>query len=375
MLSAVEVSLPPLIADRSPALPSRVVTALDEATREITALDRGRHAANLQALAGMLMRTESVASSRIERVVASVGDYARAMHGSKANSSAVSMVAATDALHDLMAAVTDERRVTLDMLTSAHRRLMRDDPNEAEYAGRVRDVQNWIGGSDHSPRGALYVPPPPEAVDRYLDDALAFTSREDIPALAQAAIVHAQFESIHPFTDGNGRIGRALVNAVLRRRGATSAVVVPIASALVVRRARYFDLLDLYRRGDIVPIVHAFAQAGRVAAEESLMTAERLGVLPERWCAQVGRVRSGSVTARLLDRIASAPVFAAEDAVREHDAPTSGVYDAIGRLADAGVLEALTESKRNRVWAAVDVLDEIEDLGIRIELAARRVEW
>ena len=108
---------------------------------------------------------------------------------------------------------------------------MRDDPGESAYAGRLRDMQNWIGGSDHSPRGALYVPPPPETVADYLADLLDYANRDDVPTLVQAAIAHAQFESIHPFTDGNGRIGRALINTVLRRRGATTRVVIPLASA------------------------------------------------------------------------------------------------------------------------------------------------
>jgi Fic family protein len=96
-------------------------------------------------------------------------------------------------------------------LLAAHAALMADDPSEHGYAGRWRDVENWIGGSDYSPRNALYVPPPPDAVAGYVDDLLGFVHRDDLPVLAQAAVAHAQFESIHPFTDGNGRIGRALI--------------------------------------------------------------------------------------------------------------------------------------------------------------------
>ena len=117
---------------------------------------------------------------------------------------------------------------------------MADDPQERAYAGRPREMQNWIEGSDHSPRNATYVPPPPRTVDDYMDDLLAFANRTDIGVLAQAAIAHAQFESIHPFTDGNGRIGRALINTILRKRGATRRVVVPLASAIVARRESYF---------------------------------------------------------------------------------------------------------------------------------------
>ena len=137
------------------------------------------------------------------------------------------MVAATTALDTMIDDIGRRGQIELAAITSAHEALMQDDTIEASYAGRLRDMQNWIGGSDYSPRGALYVPPPPATVQGYMDDLLAFANRDDLPALVQAAIAHAQFESIHPFTDGNGRIGRALINTVLRRRKATTRVVVP----------------------------------------------------------------------------------------------------------------------------------------------------
>ncbi|MEZ5380500.1 MAG: Fic family protein [Microthrixaceae bacterium] len=154
-------------------------------------------------------------------------------------------------------------------------------------------VQNWIGGSDYTPRGAVYVPPPPETVANYMADLVEFVGRDDMPALLQAALAHAQFESIHPFTDGNGRIGRALINAVLRRRGSTTEVVVPVASGLVAHRDRYFGALTSYRGGDIAPLISLFA-------------------------------------------------------------------------AHAGVLRPLTSRKRNQVWGAGLILDELEDLSDRI---------
>lgn len=374
-LTSVEVWLPPMIADRDLDLPSNLVAAMSDAVREITVLDT-THAGDLQALSSMLLRTESVASSKIEHVEASVIDYAKALHGSKANSSAVSMVAATTALETMIDKVSpgssgQAKNITIETLTAAHEALMRDDIMERAHAGRVRDMQNWIGGSDYSPRGALYVPPPSTTVQEYLVDLIAFSNRDDIPVLAQAAIAHAQFDSIHPFTDGNGRIGRALVNTILRRRGATTQVVVPVASAIVAQRQRYFDLLGEYRDGSPTPIIAAFAGASRIAAEESQATAKNLAEIPQYWAAQVGKVRTGSAIHELLGRITTTPVLTADDAVRAMDAGESAVYRAIDRLAKAGVLIPLTDRKRGQVWGAVAILDEIEDLSTRIELASR----
>lgn len=169
-------------------------------------------------------------------------------------------------------------------------------------------MQNWIGGRDHSPRNAVHVPPPPATVARYMNDLVSFANRDDIQTLAQASIAHAQFESIHPFTDGNGRIGRALVNTILRRRGVTTTVVIPVASALVARREWYFDLLGAYRAGDAEPLVRGFTTGAALAAHESL---------------------------------------------------------------EAGVLRPLTDRRRNHVWGVASVLDELDDLGARIADASR----
>lgn len=372
MLSSVDVWLPPMISERDPVLTSALVSLMEGAAREITVLDQSVHADNLQAVSSMLLRTESVASSKIEQVEASITDYARALHGAKANSSAVSMVAATAALQKMIYEVGGSDFITLESLTTAHHALMADDPAESKYAGRMRDMQNWIGGSDFSPRGALFVPPPPETLATYMDDLIRFANRDDIPALAQAAIAHAQFESIHPFTDGNGRIGRALVNTILRRRGTTTKVVIPIASAIVARTDRYFDLLDEYRTGKASPIILAFAQASRIAAHESLTTAKRLQQIPEEWRTRLGRVRSNSTTFWLLDTITTSPVITAEDVAGSFSAPTSSIYSSIQRLVDAGILSPLTNRKRDQVWGAVDILDELEDLSTRIEIAARK---
>lgn len=369
MLRTVTVRLPPKIADREPSVPSRLAPQIEDCLREIASLDVS-HGSHLGALGGLLLRTESVASSKIERVEADVGDYARALHGIKANQSATSMAAATVALAQLIDSV-EGSDLTIDAVLRSHHALMRDDPTEAAYAGRIRDMQNWIGGSDHSPRNALYVPPPPDTVADYMADLIAFANRDDLSAMVQAAIAHAQFESIHPFTDGNGRIGRALVNTVLRRRSVTSRVVVPLASALVARREAYFDVLTRYREGDLEPIIDSFAKASRLAARESRVTAERMAEFPEGWREAVGRGRSGSATQRLLEALLLMPVFTTSEAELKVGGTTSAVYRAVYALVEAEVLRPLTDRKRNQVWGVGDMLDELDDLSVRIGMAAR----
>ena len=369
MLREVTVWLPPRIAERGPTVPSRLSSQIEDCLREIAALDAS-HGAHLGALGTMLLCTESVASSKIEQVEADVTDYARALHGMRTNQSATSMAAATVALKELIDSVREDD-LTTDAVLRSHHALMQHDPSEATYAGRIRDMQNWIGGSDWSPRNALYVPPPPETVKPYLNDLVRFTNRDDLSAMVQAAIAHAQFESVHPFTDGNGRIGRALVNTVLRRRRVTTTVVVPLASALVARREAYFDVLNRYRDGDPVPIIAAFARASTLAAQESRVTAARMADLPQVWREAVGRVRSDSAAARLLAVLPTMPVFSVAELEERVGGATSAVYRAVDVLVEAGVLRPLTARRRNQVWGVGDLLDELEDLNARIGAAAR----
>ena len=369
MLREIRVWLPPRIADRDLIVQSKLASQIEDCLREIAALDAS-HGAHLGALGTMLLRTESVASSKIEQVEADVTDYARALHGIKSNQSATSMAAATVALKELIDSVGGGD-LTTDAVLRSHHALMHRDPGEATHAGRTRDMQNWIGGSDHSPRNALYVPPPPETVEGYLDDLIAFTNRDDLSAMVQAAIAHAQFESIHPFTDGNGRIGRALVNTVLRRRGVTTTVVVPLASALVARREAYFEVLNRYRDGDPEPIIAAFVRASTLAAQESRITAVRMAEFPQGWRDAVGRVRRDSATARLMAVLPAMPIFSAAEVEQKVDGATSALYRAVDALVEAEVLRPLTDRKRNQVWGVGDMLDELDDLSVRIGAAAR----
>src|SRR6185295_4757665 len=188
------------------------------ATFEIAKLDSS-HADDLSALGTLLLCTKSVASSKIEQIQANVDDYARA------NSSAIAMAAATTALQAMIATVGPNPPIRLSAITSAHAALLHDDPLESAAAGELRTCRTGSVAAT-SPREAHFISRRRrKRCPGYMHDLVTFADRSDMPALLQAAIAHAQFESIHPFTDGNGRIGRALINTILRRRGATTRVV------------------------------------------------------------------------------------------------------------------------------------------------------
>lgn len=364
MFREVVTSLPPMIENLTYSPPASVQALMERATVDIATLD-ATHGDRLATFGTFLVRTEAVSSSRIERHNASLDDLAKATLGLRTTEDARLTVAAADAVHSMVTTAGETGRITLTDILAAHHRLLRDDPRDGRDAGTLRTVQNWIGGSDYSPRGAVHVPPPPETVDAAMHDLIRFIARDDLPALVQAGIAHAQFESIHPFTDGNGRIGRALINAILRRRGITRRLVVPIASALVADVELYFRRVNAYRDGHAGQFVAYLADCTRRAATAANDSATALSALPDMWVSEI-RPRSGSAVAQILAMLMETPAIDAELVMARTQVSSTAAYSAIERLVEAGVLHELTRSKRDRAWAAGDVLAEIDALTTRL---------
>ncbi|MCU1645847.1 MAG: Fic family protein [Nocardia sp.] len=362
-LGRISVSLPPRIADLDYD-PIGSVGRNHEAALIAVARLEAEFGAQLAPLADFLLRSESVASSKIEQVDAGWRAFGKAVAGGKASDDAKSQLAAVQALIAMVEAA-GTGPLTLDGLLTAHGLLMAPDYYAARDSGRLRDVQNWIGGSDYTPIDASYVPPPPELVPELMNDLLAFTNRTDLPILAQAAIAHAQFESIHPFTDGNGRIGRALISAVLRRRGLTRRVTVPLASVMLADTSRYFTLLDGYRDGQVDEFVEYLSIGTVHASEAAQESARALADLPARW-REIVRPRAKSADETLLSVLLDTPIFNADTAQRLTGTGDASTYRALGKLTESGILEVLSESQRNRIWAATDVLAELDALSAAI---------
>lgn len=365
MVRSIRVCIPHEIATRTFSLDSDLASRSESAISTISSLDNA-YGKTLKSLDRLLIRAESISSSKIENLHATSEEYARALYGNNSNSSAVAMVAGTNALTALITSVGSGKTITESALKIAHRTLMKDVSREQESAGKYRRVQNWIDGSNHSPLGAIFVPPPPENVEGLMEDLLIFANRDDVPVLVQAAVTHAQFETIHPFTDGNGRIGRALVNAILRRRRVTTRVVVPIASFLVANRKAYFDDLNKYRDGHIESLLSRFISAAHIASVEADRTAAILDGLSAIWRKKLGRVRTGSSTSQLLEVLISNPVFSAEELVGVIGKNPTSIYNAISRLHGVEILTPLSDRKRNQIWGVADVLHELEELDRRI---------
>lgn len=247
---------------------------------------------------------------------------------------------------------------------------MANAPNPG-IAGAVRTRQNWFGGNDYNPCGADFVPPPPEHVAPLLDDLCAAVADDHLPPLIQAALVHAQFETIHPFDDGNGRTGRALVHIILRRRGLATHYVPPVSIVLATDRDGYIRGLEGFRKGEVGAWIEYFAVAAARACQVAEDYLEAVRDLSSRWRARLNEVvapRADAAAWAVLEIIPGHPVLTGPAAAAVTGRSKAAIYQAIDQLVAAGVLEPLSTSRRNRSWEATGLLDLLERLDSTLPL-------
>lgn len=325
---------------------------------------QGDPSAEVAPLAAVLLRTESASSSQIENVTAGAKALALATIGQKTGLNAA-MVAENVAA--MQTAMSTAAAIDKGSILAMHRALMQQ--THPEIAGHVRKEQVWIGGDDVSPHRAMFVPPHHERVDAALDDLVEFCDRDDIPPLTQAAIAHAQFETIHPFVDGNGRVGRALVHAMLRRSGVTQRMTVPVSAGLLTNIDSYFAALTSYRSGDATPIVVQFSRAAHRAVAHGTVLVDELAAVRRAWEERIVARRHAAVW-KVLDLLIRQPAVTVAVVQRDAKVSQPTAQAAIDTLVDARVLKPHNDFRRNRVWVCQDVLAALDGFAQR---AGRRV--
>lgn len=355
-------AIPPLIAGLDVALSGETLALAEVASAELNRFDASL-GAEIAPFTALLLRSESAASSRIENLSASARAIFTAELGPSGRQNADLIVANTRAMQ---AAIQLSDELTTDAVLAMHRELMLGDPRHP--AGEFRREPVWIGTSLSSPFGAEFVAPRFERVPELVDDVMAFARRADLPRLAQLAITHAQFETIHPFTDGNGRTGRALVQAMLRASGVTRNVTVPVSAGLLTNVAAYHRGLTAYRSGDADAFVRLMAEAALIAVENAQQLVAEVRAVQHSWRERVTARRDSSVW-RILDFIVRQPVATAP-LVAEHLGMTvTNVYGPLKSLTELGVLAAKSEIKIGRVWRSPEILATLDAFA---ERAGRR---
>ena len=349
-------------------LPGELAGLVSEAEAAVRGLNDAARPA-LRPLARLLLRTEAIASSKVEGMQMGVRELARAEaradSGGKAGPTALEILANIDAMELAIDAAAAAERFSIDAVLAIHARLMAAAPNR-HIAGRLRTVQNWIGGNDYNPCGADFVPPPPEHVGALMADLCAAIEDDTLPPLVQAALVHAQFETIHPFEDGNGRTGRALVHVVLRRRRLAPAYVPPISVAFASARDRYIAGLGDYRADRLERWIEHFAVATMRSARLASKYLDAVESLQKRWRERLAESavapRADAAAWVVIDALPAHPILTAPLAAAATGRSKPQVYQALETLEEAGVLEPLTAGPRNRSWEAAGLLDLIAGL-------------
>ena len=349
-------------------LPGEVAGVVSDAEAAIAALNAGARPA-LQPLARLLLRTEAIASSRVEGMQVDVRSLARAeaRHdlGATIGREAAEILANVDAMQLAVEQTSTGDRLDRPHIAAIHAALLAGAPGSAG-AGVIREVQNWIGGNDYNPRGADFVPPPPEEVDRLLADLCDFCNADSLPPLVQAAIAHAQFETIHPFADGNGRTGRALVQILLRRRGLAPAYVPPISVVLAADKRGYTRGLERFRAGDLSGWIEQFAVAAARAAQLARRYLADVQAVQERWRKQLRALqpppRADAAAWLLIDALPAHPIITVPVGVTATGRSKPAVNLGVEQLAAAGVLAPLAQATRNRSWEATGLLELLAEL-------------
>lgn len=356
-----EAYVPDRLAELELALPLELASEMERTAGAIAQLQEGSPSTGLEALSRQLLRAESIGSSRIEGLQLSQRRLARSALGAGQASELVrSVMGNVAAMDEAIRIAEDAAAIGVTEIRSLHRVLL-EDTRDAAIAGQLRTAQNWIGGSSHSPERAEFIPPPEWEVEPLLADLCAFVAREDLPAMVQAAVVHAQFETIHPFADGNGRVGRALIHVVLRRRGLTPRFVPPVSLVLATNAGRYVEGLTAYREGRPLLWVQTFVRTLYSAAEHAKRLQADLEALQARWRKATGNPRSDSAAERLIQLLPSQPVLSADSARGSVGGSLVAIRNALNELEGAQVLKQISVGRRNRVWEATELLHLLDD--------------
>ena len=340
-----------------------LVGALSRADQAIGRLaGEGRRLPNPHLFISPFVHREAVLSSRIEGTRTTLGELLAARAGVPSGSDPAD-------LHEVGNYVTaleyglgrlDTLPLSLRLLREIHERLMRGVRGDTATPGEFRRSQNWIGPLGCSLRDATYVPPPVDELMACLDALERFLHDEKLPPLAHAALAHAQFEAIHPFLDGNGRIGRLLVTLLLVVRHVLPSPLLYLSAWFEATREEYYaHLLAVTRDGAWEPWLVYFLTGVCTQAEDALARIQDIDDLHERWQEELAGTQSGRPE-QVLRLFVENPFRTARGIAQELDVAYTTARRAIDRLEEAGIVSLVGAGKRNRVYCARAMLDILE---------------
>jgi Fic family protein len=304
------------------------------------------------------LRREAVASTRIEGTQASLAEVFDAEAGDEPLSADVEEVVNYVRALELGLRRLESLPLSTRLIREMHEVILAGVRGRVRQPGELRATQNWIGSAGATVESATFVPPPPNEIAELLTDLEYFVHEDpQLPPLVQAGLVHYQFETIHPFLDGNGRIGRLLIVFFLVVRDRLPSPLLYLSPFFEARRQTYYDALQGVRqRGDLDGWLRLFLEGVRTQANDALARAERLGDLRERYRRSVQATTRGGAN-RLVDLVFEQPVVNARMVERRLGLTRPSALNALRQLEDLGVLSAAREGPRGQLrWRAEEVL-------------------
>ena len=349
---------PPMSWDQSLAV------VLSEADRAVGRLaGEGRRIPNPHLLIRPFVRKEAVLSSRIEGTQATLGELLAAEAGAAVDRNPEDLREVGNYVVALEYGLgrLGTLPMSLRLVRELHERLMRGVRVDVATPGEFRHSQNWIGPPGCTLNDATYVPPPPMELMTCLDAWERFLYDDTVPPLIHAALVHSQFEAIHPFLDGNGRVGRLLITLLLVSRDIIPSPLLYLSAYFEATRDEYYArLLGVTERGEWEEWMTYFLRGVVAQSEDALDRIRRIDDLFARWRHDLVSGRS-RFPERVLDLFAENPFWTVRNLASRLDVAYTTAQRAIDRLEVLGVVSRVGEARRNRVYCADDILDILEE--------------
>ena len=342
----------------------KLVRALSDADQVLGRLaGEGRRLPNPHLLIRPFVQREAVFSSRIEGTQSTLGELLAAEAGAAVARSPEDLREVGNYVAALEHGMARLKTLPLSvrLVRELHEKLMTGVRGDHATPGELRRSQNWIGPPGSTLAQATYVPPPHEEMLDYLGAWEKFLHDETLPPLVQTALMHYQFEAIHPFLDGNGRVGRLLITLLLMQRGVLPLPLLYLSAFFEATRRDYYDSLRaVTERSDWEDWLLYFLNGVARQSEDALSRAERINQQLDEWRKQAGRTGSG-VALRLLDLLGTNPFITVRKAEDQLDVAYNTAATALQHLVRLGIVKQIGKVRRGRVFCAQTLLDILEE--------------
>lgn len=357
ILPTYESSLPFTISDKNIFLPAELNSSLGDLRVNISRFDM------LQSQKGysfptILLRSESAASSQIENLTSSIPNISLAQLSSKAPQNAQLIAGNILAMRK---ALDNNEPFSINSILEIHKMLM--STAQVEVGGVIRSEPVWIGGTNYSPHGALFVPPHHSRLEFYMNDLINFSERIDVDPIVKAAIIHAQFETIHPFIDGNGRTGRTLIHKILKNDNVLLTVALPLSAGLLNKTDEYMSAFLSFQEGNPIPIIEQVFYSLELALIIGEQASADVSEVVKRWKSNIDEKRTSSIW-KLIYLLIDQPVVNSTFVSENLNITLRAANQLISRAINYGILRRIGNEQRGIFYQADDIisiLDKISD--------------